>query len=240
MPSPELTTIAPTTGRSRAVVLMLHVGRDRSDDPVLRRHASWWRMALLQRRLAAHAGPAGVAVELLRYAVRGWNGTPGRDPAPVRDGRWALQRIEERYGQVPVVLVGHSMGGRAVCALAGEAGVSGVVALAPWLPDGEPVLAPPGQRLVMAHGLMDRWTSPRGSLRWAERARTVGVRIARFELPMVGHFMLGSGGEWNALVRRSALGLLGVEPLPAPVEQAYAATGADGLALPIATLGQPS
>ncbi len=243
MPTPELTTIAPAAGRSRAVVLMLHGGRDRSDDPVLRRHASWWRMALLQRRLATHANSAGVAVELLRYAVRGWNGTPGREPAPVRDGRWALERIEERYGPVPVVLVGHSMGGRAVCALAGEAGVRGVVALAPWLPEGEPVLAPPGQRLVMAHGLMDRWTSPRGSRRWAERARSAGVRIARFELPMVGHFMLGSGREWNALVRRASLGLLGLEPLPAPVEQAYTVTGgagADGLALPIATLDQPS
>ncbi|MDQ3484988.1 MAG: alpha/beta hydrolase, partial [Actinomycetota bacterium] len=104
------------------------------------------------------------------------------------------------------------------------------------------VLAPPGQRLVVAHGLMDRWTSPRGSLRWAERARTAGVRIARFELPMVGHFMLGSGREWNALVRRASLGLLGLEPLPAPVERAYTATGArapDGLSLPISSLVDP-
>ncbi len=55
---------------------------------------------------------------------------------------------------------------------------------------------------------------------------------------MVGHFMLGSGREWNALVRRASLGLLDLEPLPAPVERAFS-SATDGLELPISALNQP-
>ncbi len=240
--------MAPTGESPRGVVLMLHGGRAHGTDPVLRRHASWWRMALLQRHLAHRARRAGVAVELLRYAQRGWNAETGAEPAPVRDGRWALARIAERYGDVPVVLVGHSMGGRAACALAADPGIAGVVALAPWLPPEEPVTVPPGLRVLMAHGLMDRWTSPAASLAWAERARAQGARVARFELPMVGHFMFASKAAWNAVVRCGSLGLLDVEPLPDAVQSAFAAgapdpsaavsvrIGADGLRLPVTAL----
>ena len=227
---PSLTTAAPAgAGAARGVVLMLHGGRASGSEPVQRRNASWWRMALLQRALAGPASSAGVVVELLRYAARGWNASSDREPAPVRDGRWALGQIAERYGvDVPVVLVGHSMGGRAACALADAPGVRGVVALAPWLAPGESVRAARDQRLVLAHGLMDRWTSPRGSLEWSQRARATGAQVARFELPMVGHFMLSRRSEWNAVVRRGSLGLLGLEPLPAAISDAFACTGTDG------------
>ncbi len=211
----------------RAVVLMLHGGQADSFEPVQRRNGSWWRMALLQRELAGPAGAAGVAVELLRYAARGWNAVPGGEPDPVRDGRWALWQVAERYGDaVPVVLVGHSMGGRAVCALADAPGVCGVVALAPWLTSKDPVDPARGQRLVLAHGLNDRWTSPQASLDWSVRARAASAQVARFELPGVGHFMFARTGQWNAIVRRGALGLLGLEPLPTVVEEAFSLTGA--------------
>ncbi len=247
-PGPVLTTSAPSGRPPTGVVLMLHGGRAHGTDPVLRRHASWWRMALLQRHLARPARRAGVAVELLRYAQRGWNAEAAAEPAPVRDARWALDRIAERYGEVPVVVVGHSMGGRAACALAADDRVRGVVALAPWLPAGEPVRVPAGQRLLLAHGLMDRWTSPDASHAWAARARAAGGQVARFELPMVGHFMFASKMAWNGVVRRGALGLLDLEPLPEPVLSAFAMSGAaaaapvsvrtaeDGLRLPVSAL----
>ena len=241
VPEAELTTRAPAQGRAvRGVVLMLHGGRASSHDPVRSTNTSWLRMLVLQRRLAGPANAAGVAVELLRYAERGWNADSGSEPGPVRDGRWALRQVAERYGGVPVVLVGHSMGGRAVCRLADAHGVDGLVALAPWLAPGEPVNAARGQRLMLAHGSMDRWTSPAGSLEWSVRAREVGAQVARFELPMVGHFMFARAGEWNGLVRRGTLGLLGIEPLPAAVTDAFAApaaaAGRDGLRLPVRDL----
>lgn len=225
---PALTAIAPPEGTDlRAVVLMLHGGQANSLQPVQRRNGSWWRMALLQRAFARPAGRHGVAVELLRYAARGWNATPGRTPDPVRDGRWALTHLAERYGDgVPLVLVGHSMGGRAACALADAPGVVGVVALAPWLTPKEPVDAARAQRLVLAHGSNDRWTSPATSLDWSMRARAEGAQVARFELSDVGHFMLARTTQWDAIVRNGALGLLGLAPLPTVVEEAFALTDA--------------
>jgi len=54
------------------------------------------------------AGDSGTAVALLRNRYRGWN-EPHADP--VADARWALEEIERRCGEIPIVLVGHSMAG---------------------------------------------------------------------------------------------------------------------------------
>jgi len=189
-------------------------------------------MAALARTLSRTAAPRGVPVELLRYRARGWNARPGHEPAPVGDGRWALDQLRQRYGEVPVVLVGHSMGGRTACALADAEGVVGVVALAPWLPAGEPVGPAARQRLVLAHGQADRWTSSTGSLEWSRRARRAGARVARYELGQVGHFMFSRVAQWNGLVRGAAMGLLGVGELPDEVLGAFDADDDEGLQLP--------
>jgi alpha-beta hydrolase superfamily lysophospholipase len=68
---------------------------------------------------------------VLRHGTVDWNGD-GADK--VAEARWALHRTEVELGDVPVVLVGHSMGGRTACRSADDALVRGVVALAPWLP----------------------------------------------------------------------------------------------------------
>jgi len=227
-------------GEVLGVVLLLHGGRAHDDRPVERKHASWWRMALLARSLARAVAPAGVPVELLRYRARGWNAEPAAEsaiepatePAPVADARWALARLRDSYGDVPVVLVGHSMGGRAACALAGATGVAGVVGLAPWLPEGEPVAPAAGRRLVLAHGQRDRWTSAQGSLEWSRRARSAGALVARYELGAVGHFMASGRRQWNGLVRDASLGLLGLSALPPAMSDAFAGTGDEGLRLP--------
>ena len=231
MSEPILSTHPTRRGEVVGVVLLLHGGRDRDDRPVERKHASWWRMALMARSLARAAAPVGVPVELLRYRTRGWNAVRDGVPAPVADARWALARLRDTYGDVPVVLVGHSMGGRAACALADDDGVAGVVGLAPWLPAGEPVDAAAGHRLVLAHGQRDRWTSAQGSLEWSRRARRAGAQVARYELGPVGHFMVSGLGRWNGLVRDATLGLLGVHALPTGMSEAFAATGDDGLRL---------
>ena len=232
MSDPILTTWPPARGVAATpvpgIALLLHGGRDSDRRSVGRQHSSWWRMALLARTLARSAGRAGVPVVLVRYRARGWNAEGGSTPAPVVDGRWALQRLREDYGDVPVVLVGHSMGGRAVVALAGEPGVVGVVALAPWLPGNEPVEAAAGQRVVVVHGQLDRWTSPAGSLAWSRRARAAGAAVARVELGPVGHYMMARVRTWNRIIRVSTLGLLGVRPLPPALAAALDAGAAGG------------
>ncbi|MBK8075610.1 MAG: hypothetical protein IPK24_08615 [Kineosporiaceae bacterium] len=72
----------------------------------------------LGRTLADRGADRGLAVHLLRYRNRGWNGARAD---PVVDTRWALTRLADRHGPVPVILVGYSMGGRAAVWAAGGA-----------------------------------------------------------------------------------------------------------------------
>jgi pimeloyl-ACP methyl ester carboxylesterase len=53
---------------------------------------------------------AGTAIWLLRNRVRGWN-EPDQDA--VRDARWVLGELRRHHPEAAIVLVGHSMGGRA-------------------------------------------------------------------------------------------------------------------------------
>lgn len=209
----------------RGVVLMLHGGQQSSTAPVLGRHASWWRLALMARRLSRSARERDVCVWLLRYRVRGWNGRPGQTPDPVADARWAMAQVRRTYPGVPVVLLGHSMGGRTACAAADEAGVVGVVALAPWLPPGEPVTAIGDYTpLLVTHGTGDRWTSAAASRQFVERVRAGGGAAAWFAVRGGGHFMFTRVAAWNTFVRQAALGLLLVENLPAELSDGLGQT----------------
>jgi pimeloyl-ACP methyl ester carboxylesterase len=167
-------TVLPPVGVTAGVVLVLPGGRADSFDPAEERHLARVRMWPFARRLHRRGRSAGVAVWLLRYRYRGWNGP---EMSPVRDARWALAEVRSRHGDVPVVLVGHSMGGRTALRVAGDPAVKGVAALAPWLLDTEPVDQLAARRVLVAHGDRDRVTSPAASRRYAERAaRVTGVR----------------------------------------------------------------
>lgn len=60
-------------------------------------------------------------VRLLRYRYRGWNRA---EASPVSDAIWALAQIRVERPGLPIVLVGHSMGGRAALRVAGDPGTS--------------------------------------------------------------------------------------------------------------------
>ena len=145
---------------------MLHGGKPRSAQPVDGRSASWRRSAWMQRSIAARAHEAGTGVWLVRYRERGWNGGADR----VADARWALDRVRAEHGDVPVVLLGHSMGARVAVHVADDPSVVGVVGLAPWWSAQDPVHTLAGRSLVAAHGRRDRITS---------FAETTAVRRAR-------------------------------------------------------------
>jgi alpha-beta hydrolase superfamily lysophospholipase len=139
----------------------------------------------------------GVAVHTLCFRYQGWNGD---ERAPVPDVRWAAAQLAERYGDVPLVLAGHSLGGRAVVNAADAPGVVGVLGLAPWLPEAEPTAQLAGRRLLLVHGTQDRVTSPHSSLHYATRARAEGHDVARIVLPGSGHTLLSRARDWNRLV----------------------------------------
>jgi dienelactone hydrolase len=208
----------------RASVLMLHGGQEQSTEAVSNRHASWWRLAIMARSLRRFATRHDLSLHLLQYRVRGWNGSA--DPAPVRDARWALDRLKEQNPGVPVVLVGHSMGGRTACRAADDPAVAGVVALAPWLPEGEPNVTITGRHLHVIHGTHDRWTSARWSREYVERSQPIALSATWTGLPSAGHFMLRRRGVWNGFVKTSIETILASrEPGPRPDDSAPSREG---------------
>jgi alpha-beta hydrolase superfamily lysophospholipase len=189
-------TVRRARGETRAVVLLLHGGKAESREPTRPWHLSGLRLRPFARALARRLRGDGVAVWTLRYRMRGWNGA---EAAPVVEARWALDEIRARHGKVPVVLVGHSMGGRTALRVADDPAVVGIVGLAPWLPPGEPRVPLGGRRLLVLHGTLDRWTDPRASRSYVEAARAEGVAADWVPLDGHGHFMLRSPGRWKRL-----------------------------------------
>lgn len=184
------------------MVLVCYGGKAASRVPSRPWHLGAVRLVPLARALARRGAPQGIATWTLRYRLRGWNGD---EASPVADAEWALAEIARRHGNVPVVLVGHSMGGRVVLRVGGRPAVAGVIALAPWVSEAEPVDQLDGRRVLVLHGTADRWTSPVESLRFCERLLARGVDVHRFELPELGHFMLRRVAIWHGLTVSTAL-----------------------------------
>lgn len=162
------------------VVVVLHGGASRGEEVMVSpTQLSVLRMVPIARRIA-RAGRGRLAVHRLLNTHRGW----GSRTTPVMDVAWALQQVGERHGDVPVALVGHSLGGRAALLAGHDPLVRTVVALNPWvLPTDRAEL--PGTRVLVVHGTDDRIALPARSAELARRlARTtqvgyVSVRGAR-------------------------------------------------------------
>lgn len=188
--------VLPAHGPTRAVVLVLHGGKAVSKQPSLPRHLSVARLVPFAETLHTQCAPLGVAIWRARYRYRGWN---GHEASPVQDARWALEEIKRVHGDVPVVLLGHSMGARTALRVADHPAVRTIVGLAPWLPDGEPIEAVRDRRVLLAHAPRDRWTSPGESADWAARARPITERLVYIRVRRAGHFMLRRSRFWTAL-----------------------------------------
>jgi dienelactone hydrolase len=196
-------------GQPRALVLVLHGGKDRSTAPVTGRSLSWRRAQGLARALERPLTDDGVGVWVLRYRTVGWN----RDGADkVADARWALDRAAAEMGDVPVVLVGHSMGGRTACRTADHALVRGVVALAPWLPPTDPVTALGGRELLAAHGRRDHITRASDTRAYVERAREVAGAASFTDMGDRGHYLLRGVHAWNAFTLDRVRRILDADP----------------------------
>src|SRR3954453_1982394 len=134
--APTLESHRPDGG-VRALALFCHGGTATSVVPPRDAALSLVRMRGIEQFVRNGAGHRGVATHLLRYRVAGWNGAAAD---AYTDVRWAIEQLREEYGPgLPLVLVGHSMGGRAVLRAGGDPQVGAVCALAPWTPPGEPV-----------------------------------------------------------------------------------------------------
>lgn len=163
------------------------------------------RMRPFAKSLARAGANVGLAVSMLRYRYRGWNGA---EASPTVDARWALDDVRRAHGNVPVVLIGHSMGGRTSLRVADDPSVVGVVALAPWVSADDPVDHLAGKRILIAHGNLDFVTSPRASRRFADRAIAAGAAVTYEVIHGDSHAMLVRPVRWHHLTTRAALDFL--------------------------------
>jgi len=203
--------------RVGAVALFLHGGREAGLTRPPRWNAPGLRMLPFARAVRAATAGHGIATAHVSYRYRGWNGDRADTVADARD---ALDAIERRLGPVPVVLVGHSMGGRAALRLGGHATVRSVVALAPWCPSDEPVAQLTGTPTVILHSDRDRTTDPLASHDFAVRARAAGTPVCRMQVAGSDHAMLRRATVWHTATARLVAGFLGVRLLPPGVSTA--------------------
>lgn len=218
-------TTARVPDDARGAVLLLHGGRSQDTSPPSRWSLPALRMLPFGRAIARRATGHPLAIGMARYRHRGWNGDRADTAA---DARTALDALGRLVGPVPVVLVGHSLGGRAALRVADHPLVRAVVALAPWCPPDEPVAQLAGGRAVLLHCPADRVTDPRGSWEFVRRARAAGVAACGVEMPYGGHAMLRHAADWHDLTARLVAGLLGAGDLPPGIAAALAGGDGDG------------
>lgn len=214
----------------RAVALVLHGGAQYGVESVRPWRLAYLRMVPLARALFTAGRGQGLEVRLLRNRVRGWN-APDLDP--VRDARWALDRLHAQRPGLPVVLIGHSMGGRVALRVADDPQVVGACALAPWTPLEDPVEPLRGRSVLLAHGTQDRVTWPADSYAYALRAERVADRLARVEVAEEGHAMLRRAGVWARLVVAFTFQAAGMRSTESILARAWSMPSPERLRIPV-------
>jgi pimeloyl-ACP methyl ester carboxylesterase len=210
---------------SRDLVVIAHGGQEQSTEVPRQRGVAllrMWPFVAAARKAAPQA-----RIGLVRYRFRGWNGAEAHAMADVRTVLHALPDDVER-----IVLIGHSMGARAVLRCGDDPRVVGILALAPWLPVDEPVPNLGGRVVVTAHGDGDRITDPRATSRYVARLRASGVRAANFNADGETHALLQRHRDWDELVRRFVTGCLVRGQLDAVINGAMSTQQTQPTALP--------
>jgi dienelactone hydrolase len=203
-PEPKLKVDVPD-GPVHAIAMVLHGGRSHGTGRVRASQLAVLRMVPFAKHLRRVGAVNGLAVARLRYVQRGWNGAA---KAPLADARWALAELERRFPGVPIGLVGHSMGGRTALYVADYPTVRAVVALAPWIETGDPVNQLAGRRVLIAHGTLDRMTSPPASAAYARAAALVADSVSYVSVQDERHAMLRRARVWHELATGFLLAVL--------------------------------
>ncbi len=192
---PNQPRLIPVTvpSSAEAAVVVIHGGASRRGDPMVSpAQLSVLRMVPVARRLA-RTGRGRSAVYRLLNSTRGWDTTH----TPVDDVRWALGQVTTRHPDVPVALVGHSLGGRAALLAGDHPAVETVVAMNAFVwPHDAPQVA--GRHVLFVHGSRDRIAPIQRAAAVADqvghRARTAFVAIEGGK-----HAMLRHGREFERI-----------------------------------------
>ncbi|HEU0304732.1 MAG TPA: hypothetical protein VFR32_09130 [Gaiellaceae bacterium] len=117
----------------------------------------------------------------VRYRIKSWR----RIDLCVEDGLAAIAALEPRR----TLMLGFSMGGSVCVRLAAQPSVTGVLGLAPWLPEQLDLTPLEGKRLAIVHGSLDSplpgipGVTPSSSRHAFERARARGIDVAYTVIP---------------------------------------------------------
>lgn len=201
-------TMSPLPDQPHGLVVMLHGGAERGERLVDHRSLALRRTRAMFTSISEDLVAGGAAVALLQFSVKGWNASPGRPPSPVADARHALADLHDEHPDLPIVLLGHSMGARTAAWVADAPGVAGVVGLAPWFPADDPVDALAGKVLVAAHGRRDRITSAGASRRYVDRTARIAEDARFVDMGGLGHYMLAGASRWNEVAIAESRGIL--------------------------------
>ncbi|MEU3252706.1 alpha/beta hydrolase [Streptomyces sp. NPDC006997] len=191
----------------------------------------------LGRRLARVGRAQGLAVHVVHYRYRGWNGSEAH---LARDAAWAVDEAVRLYGDVSVCLVGRDMGARAALHAGGHEAVNSVLAIAPWLPEDDVAAAPEpvkqlvGRQVLIVHGTNDERTDPELSFRLAARAKKANREVCRFEVHSDRHRLRQHRAEVAALSEDFVMGALFGRAFSRPLRDAFAAPPPLGLRMPLA------
>lgn len=217
-------------GSIQGVAVFCHGGTASSEQPPREYALSLVRMRAIEQFVRRATADRGIETRLVRYRMAGWNGASADAYADVRD---AVEQVRVEHGSgTPIVLVGHSMGGRAALRAATDDQIVAVCALAPWTPPGEPVAHLRDRTVAILHGRQDRWVPTQLSADFAARARRAGAHVARFTIEG-GHSMLRHSGQWHAFARDVVLAGAGIEPMRADIANALQRPAPEGLAVPL-------
>ncbi|MFT4045051.1 MAG: alpha/beta fold hydrolase [Gordonia sp. (in: high G+C Gram-positive bacteria)] len=175
-------------------VLVLPGGTDSSYRPFRPWQGSALRMYPFTWSIAARFG-RNVAVRQVRYRVYGWN---GGQASPVPYARATLDAITRKHPGVPVVLIGHSMGGRVAARLAADPRIVGVLALAPWWPDADLHSVHNGVRVLALHGDADTITFACDTEKEIADLHRRGIDATFVSIPYGKHPMLDHVRLWQS------------------------------------------
>jgi pimeloyl-ACP methyl ester carboxylesterase len=213
-----LTTASPNA--PTCAVLVLHGGSATSTMAVSRIAPAVLRLIPVAWAIAAHLPTA--AVYRLEFSVRGWNGDGA---AVLGDARWAIDQIAEAHPGLPIVVVGHSLGGRVAMHVVGSSSgadrsggrsrVVGAVGLAPWVDPADPVDLLRGVPLAVVQGTRDRIVPEPSTRAWLARAAQTGARIDSTLIDGAGHAMLRYFRRWHRLASDGVIAVLAAAEQPA-------------------------
>lgn len=195
------------------MVLMLHGGQAHGLEPTSRWQSSVLRLVPFTAAIARRRR-GNTAIAVLRYAVRGWNAHGD----PVRDARWALAEMERVCGDLPVALVGYSMGGRAALRLVNERPFAALVTLSAWAEPAEmkPAKGASSMKVLMLHGGADQVCPPAGTEAAARVLRQARVGVDVEIVPGDTHSIFANPRYWHQRTAAFVNAALPMPPLLTP------------------------